>query len=134
MSQDAINEEQFANHLHRLAPHPLPGAKLSHEHLRERYSPGFHEPQFSSEVHHIPIETASGWADPNVNPQRLWHEERPYMENLASNMRTHGQQEPILVRTQGGKNRILEGNHRLHALKALGVKHIAVRYEKGPEE
>jgi ParB family chromosome partitioning protein len=55
-------------------------------------------------------------------PRKRFEEEK--LEELAASIRTHGVVEPILVRKEGGRYRILAGERRWRAAQRAGLKEV----------
>jgi ParB family chromosome partitioning protein len=67
----------------------------------------------------LPVEAIERNPD---QPRKRFEEEK--LEELAASIREHGIVEPILVRKQGGKYRILAGERRWRAAQRAGLKEV----------
>src|SRR5689334_17272988 len=65
----------------------------------------------------LPVEAIE--RNPN-QPRKRFEEEK--LEELAASIREHGIVEPILVRKEGGKYRILAGERRWRAAQRAGLR------------
>jgi ParB-like chromosome segregation protein Spo0J len=70
------------------------------------------------EREHFPI------ADIRVTAKRLKTLEADKVQQIAEDMLENGQTTPIRVRTEGATYLLVEGLHRLEALKALGEETV----------
>lgn len=81
----------------------------------------------ATEHHNLPVSKIKEYADPVFQPWEKFHrQEAGYIGNLASNIRQHGVQEPLVIRS----GVLHDGHHRLAAAEKLGLTHLPVRFER----